>query len=260
MLLNPLRLERIAFDTKQLIDPLYLPNWIASQIHGCRMNMAVDVAVLIAIACEITEKNARNHLCPRAPVKGNFTVIGKRSYMSIIAFCTDVFPHLAQGKKGAPPAQWRKFMEVHGRGALTKNDMAMETIEISHQNIDAIIDEDDRAFINDQNVCVTEQIEGEVWKEADKENRDPSGLVYIVTSPLLLAVKIGQWGGTVEELQYRYRTMYGQNLQLTYKRVEDRIQAEREMHATFRLRNISNELFERDGWMYYEQYLNCIKE
>lgn len=60
--------------------------------------------------------------------------------------------------------------------------------------------------------------------------------------------------------KHRYRTMYGQNLQLAYKRVEDRIQAEREMHATFRLRNISNELFERDGWAEYEQYLNDMKE
>lgn len=193
-------------------------------------------------------------------MKGEVAIIGKRACMSIAAFCTDVFPYLAQGKKGAPPAQWRKFMEVHGRGALMKNDLAMETIETSHENIDAIMDEHNRAFIDDQNVRVTEQIESEVWNEADKENRDPSGLIYIVTSPLLLAVKIGQWGGTVDELHYRYRTMYGQNLQLAYAHVNDRIQAEREMHATFRSQNISNELFEREGWMDYEQYLNCIEE
>ena len=224
------------------------------------MNMAVDVALLVAIACQTTENNARNNIWPRAPVKGQVITIGKRSYMSVTAFCTDVFPYLAQGKKGTPPAQWRKFMEIHGRGALVNNDMAMATIEASHQNVDVIMDESDQAFIDDQNVRITEQIQCEVWNESDKENRDPSGLIYIVTSPLLLAVKIGQWGGSVEELHYRYRTMYGQNLQLAFTRVDDRFQAEREMHVTFRSKNISNELFERDGWVKYEQYLNSMNK
>lgn len=258
MLLSPLRLKSIVFDAKQLIDPFYLPKWITSQIHGCQMNMVVDVTLLVAIACQTTVQNARERVWRRATVKGNVTMIKKRPYISITAFCTDVFPHLAQGKKGAPPAQWRKFMEVHGHGALIKNNMAMETIEASHQHIDVVMDKNNQAFVDHQNERVTEQIEDAVWDQADKENRDASGLIYIVTSPLLLAVKIGHWGGTVEELQYRYRTMYGQHLQIIHARVDDRFQVEREMHAMFRSKNISNELFDRDGWEEYTRFLDEI--
>ena len=41
-----------------------------------------------------------------------------------------------------------------------------------------------------------------------------SGLLYIVTSPLLAAVKIGRWTGSLEALASRYRTTMGTQLEL----------------------------------------------
>jgi hypothetical protein len=44
------------------------------------------------------------------------------------------------------------------------------------------------------------------------------GYVYCITSPLLNAIKIGLWKGTIDNLLARYITPYGKNLELYIKR------------------------------------------
>lgn len=255
--MNATQLAPVVFDATGLSDPLYLPKWIASQIQGCKIDMAVDVSLLVAIACDTSQRNAREKIWPRTRVKGDVMLVRNRPYMSIRTFCTVVFPHLFPNKKASAPAQWRKFMEVHGRGALIQNTATAETIATCRDNLSTINDEAEMKFVQQEDACITKQVEDEVWNQAGDIESDAAGLIYIVTSPLLLAVKIGHWGGDVEALHYRYRTMYGQDLQMVYQAVDNRFVAEHQMHMVFASLRISNELFARDGWPEYERYIRA---
>ena len=58
-------------------------------------------------------------------------------------------------------------------------------------------------------------------------------MVYAVTSPLLRAVKIGRWTGSVDELVRRYKTYYGSELMLRKKYVVNSVEAERSLMLRF---------------------------
>lgn len=60
--------------------------------------------------------------------------------------------------------------------------------------------------------------------------RSKKGSVYIVTSPLLDAVKIGMWTGTDKSLRGRYLTSYGPDLEITVFRSPDCRQLETAAH------------------------------
>jgi hypothetical protein len=69
------------------------------------------------------------------------------------------------------------------------------------------------------------------------------GVVYIVTSPLLAACKIGMWRGTETSLRERYRTVYGTEARIETYHVADCRAAERSVHEACRAHRVSNELY-----------------
>ena len=91
-------------------------------------------------------------------------------------------------------------------------------------------------------------------------NRNTSGYIYIVSSPLIGVVKIGYWTGNENELYSRYRMVYGQDVILHFKYVENVREVEKEIHNYFNEYNISGELFEKDKLDLYIEYLNELVE
>jgi hypothetical protein len=84
------------------------------------------------------------------------------------------------------------------------------------------------------------------------------GFVYMATSPLFNAVKIGMWTGTYERLKGRYLVYYGQHLDL--KAIPTRDCRKLEVLAHLKLRNfkISGELY-RKGAADYETIISNIQ-
>jgi len=87
-------------------------------------------------------------------------------------------------------------------------------------------------------------------------NINTSGLLYIVSSPLIGVVKIGYWTGDENGLYSRYRMVYGQDVILHNKYVANVREVEKEIHNYFEEYNISGELFEKDKLELYIEYLN----
>ena len=85
---------------------------------------------------------------------------------------------------------------------------------------------------------------------------DLSGVVYICSSPIIDAVKIGYWTGSITGLLSRYRMIYGKDVSLNCKNVENVRNIEKELHDTFKQFNISGELFQKDKLHIYNDYLN----
>ncbi len=78
-----------------------------------------------------------------------------------------------------------------------------------------------------------------------------SGMLYVVTSPLLAAVKIGRWSGTLEALASRYRTTFGTQLELHTTPTSDCHAAEATLLEALSAHNISGELFEKSDIDHY---------
>ena len=90
---------------------------------------------------------------------------------------------------------------------------------------------------------------------------DFSGVVYICSSPLIDATKIGYWTGSIRGLQTRYKLVYGKDVFLICKSVENVRIIETEIHSEFKEFNISGELFQKDKLQLYINYFNdCIVE
>jgi hypothetical protein len=80
---------------------------------------------------------------------------------------------------------------------------------------------------------------------SNKEERQSAGYVYTATSPLLNAVKIGCWTGSVSNLRKRYITPYGPELELQVAHVADCIGTEAKLHAEFDSYRKCGELFDK---------------
>ena len=87
-------------------------------------------------------------------------------------------------------------------------------------------------------------------------NQDLSGVVYICSSPLIDCVKIGYWTGSITGLESRYKMVYGKDVILNCKNVENVRDTEKEIHSIFKQFNISGELFQKDKLHLYDDYLN----
>jgi len=87
-------------------------------------------------------------------------------------------------------------------------------------------------------------------------NRDLSGVIYICSSPLIDCIKIGYWTGSVKALQSRYKMVYGKDVLLNCKNVENVRDIEKKIHYNFKQFNISGELFQKDKLQLYIDYLN----
>ena len=86
---------------------------------------------------------------------------------------------------------------------------------------------------------------------------DTEGMVYIVTSDVLDAVKIGHTKGSYEKLRRRYLTCYGQNMTIRSRRVADAARMEKVLHVRFEDHRKSGELFDK---RYLEHYVEFMEK
>jgi hypothetical protein len=84
---------------------------------------------------------------------------------------------------------------------------------------------------------------------------DTCGVIYIVTSPIIDAVKIGYWTGEIPSLISRYKMILGSELQIHYKRVENARISETNILYYFQSYNLSGELFAKKHLHLYIEYL-----
>ncbi|AVL94486.1 hypothetical protein ma100 [Moumouvirus australiensis] len=82
------------------------------------------------------------------------------------------------------------------------------------------------------------------------------GYVYIVTSPVINACKIGFWRSSLKSLRSRYITSYGNNLILHTFLTKNAYKLEQLCHKYFVEYNISNELFDKKYMNKYIKFLN----
>lgn len=81
------------------------------------------------------------------------------------------------------------------------------------------------------------------------------GYIYAVTSPLLNAVKLGRWGGSIQRLKYRYTGIYGDSISLYTSATPDSYAAEAQLHQRFAAYRLSNELFSKAMMASYVAYI-----
>lgn len=86
--------------------------------------------------------------------------------------------------------------------------------------------------------------------------RGPAGVLYLVTSPCLQAVKIGYWRSDLESLRRRYATVYGPDLHLQTKQVSDCRSIEAFVHLRFQKHRLGGELFDK---AFLHEYTACLK-
>lgn len=91
---------------------------------------------------------------------------------------------------------------------------------------------------------------------ACKTPRGPAGVVYLVTSPCLNAIKIGFWRSDLQSLRRRYATVYGPDLTIETKQVDNCRSIETFMHLRFREQTLGGELFDK---AYLQEYIACLK-
>ena len=77
------------------------------------------------------------------------------------------------------------------------------------------------------------------------------GFVYLATSPLLHAVKIGSWKGAAEGIRTRYMTPYGPLVHVNAQWVADCRATERLLHTKFANKNVGGELFDKSCFACY---------
>lgn len=105
------------------------------------------------------------------------------------------------------------------------------------------------------NAASVEEIAQEL-RDCRIAEKDRSGHIYAVTSPLLNAVKLGRWGGSLQRLRYRYTGIYGDSIVLYTSQTSDSHAAEAQMHCRFARYRLSNELFSKDGLEGYVAYIH----
>lgn len=96
-----------------------------------------------------------------------------------------------------------------------------------------------------------------IIEEDEASEDDEQGLVYVVTSDVLEAVKIGYTKGTYEKLHRRYVTCYGRNMTIRCCRVANAVRMEKAMHVRFEAHRKSGELFDKQ---YIELYIDFLEK
>lgn len=173
-------------------------------------------------------------------------------WITILDFFEQIFSRLRPNQQARYlPCIARECALVFGN-AVQIGCKRVEAISESARDRRQSLSEDFKGTMNLMEDRITEDINTESWLrnlETPKETK--AGYVYMVTSPILNAVKIGHWGGCIDKLRARYVTSYGANLTLITTWVEDRKEAEATLHERFSDRCITNELFEKEHMWYY---------
>jgi hypothetical protein len=82
-----------------------------------------------------------------------------------------------------------------------------------------------------------------------------NGYVYCITSSMINYVKIGYWRGNITSLEQRYKTYYGNNLEVFYVYTENAFELEQKCHKYFDKYKLCNELFNKQYNNNYKTYL-----
>jgi hypothetical protein len=72
-----------------------------------------------------------------------------------------------------------------------------------------------------------------------------SGLIYVVTSPLFNAIKIGLWSGVYRTLFSRYCAIYGRSIVIQTVNVNDVRTSEKQIHKYFKKVQYSRRTFSK---------------
>ncbi len=90
---------------------------------------------------------------------------------------------------------------------------------------------------------------------SDNIIKNKIGYVYIVSSNLLDANKLGMWRSNIESLHSRYITYYGKNVHIDCFLTADARSLESKIHKHFKKYRITNELFDK---LHYDKYVDFI--
>jgi hypothetical protein len=137
-----------------------------------------------------------------------------------------------------------------------------KTLFMTYQGMNKLISFTRNQFITCNSSIISLWLHGIVTKNHTHQYilKNPiinkSGMIYIVTSPLFNAVKIGLWSGYLKGLESRYRMAYGQDIQIVTKNVDDVYTAEKHIHKKFIDKCISGELFLKT---YINEYISYLK-
>ncbi len=104
-------------------------------------------------------------------------------------------------------------------------------------------------------------MEKSIFFDDEKTMISMIGYVYCVMSDLIDAIKIGFWTGNFRDLVSRYKTYYGKSVQIiTFYTIFPSL-LEKKTHDYFRNNMISNELFDKNMYDKYVDFIskNCIK-
>ena len=85
------------------------------------------------------------------------------------------------------------------------------------------------------------------------------GYTYCITSPIINGIKIGFWTGTISGLESRYKTYYGQDIELYFVPTLNPYELEQKCMKHFSKYKISGELFEKKYLNKYQIYLENNK-
>jgi hypothetical protein len=88
--------------------------------------------------------------------------------------------------------------------------------------------------------------------------KDTSGSIYLATVSCLDAVKIGYTTACYSTLHARYKMVYGEDVEIHYKIVDNARRVEKVFHNAFKHYNMSGELFNKKGYSLYREYLEAL--
>jgi hypothetical protein len=86
------------------------------------------------------------------------------------------------------------------------------------------------------------------------------GYVYCMSSPLINSIKIGFWTKSINGLKARYKTYYGNNIELFFIFTKNAYKLEQKCHRHFNHYCICNELFDKIYIDKYKTFLLLNKE
>lgn len=175
----------------------------------------------------------------------------KQRWITITDFFDHVFLRLRPSQQGYLPCIARDCAFVLGN-AVQIGCKRVEAISEGARDRRQSLSKDFKNTMKLMEERVTEEIDTGSWdRNVILPEQTKAGYVYMATSPIVNAVKIGHWGGSIDKLRARYITPYGANLTLITTWVEDRKEAEAILHKRFSDHCITNELFEKEHIWYY---------
>ena len=122
-------------------------------------------------------------------------------------------------------------------------------------NVDVADDDSTTVDLVGDDEC--EPIDAVVIEEQDNTQtpQTKEGWMYVITSPLVSSIKIGFWRASTQTLYDRYKTYYGDEVELYARKACDCVVVEyifKKMFASCKLFNSKRELYNKNHHEYYK--------